>query len=155
MDVSLQHIYHTCLFWLFIVGSTQMHVDFLFFFFVKLKQCKKGFLGCGPPLLEPGCHSVQMLFLFSPPSAPEVSNTHRNNTNLFTRLGNVGYWRAEISRNHTERKKRDKLHQVGHDVWLRHRSISFFFYCFSRSHQLCFWNCDDRWSIRVKLSEKN
>lgn len=37
--------------------------------------------------------------------APEVSSAHRNNTNLFTRLGNVGYWRVEISRNHSGRKK--------------------------------------------------
>lgn len=62
----------------------------------------------------------------SPPSAPKVSSTHRNNTNLFTRLGNVGYWRAEISKNHTERKKRGKLHQVGHGVQLHYRSIFFF-----------------------------
>lgn len=80
--------------------------------------------------LERGCHSVQILLFFFPPSAPEVSSTHRNNTNLFTRLGNVGYWRAEICRNHTERKKRGKLHQVGHGVWLHHRSISFFFLSF-------------------------
>lgn len=48
--------------------------------------------------------------------APEVSSTCRNNTNLFTRLGNAGYWRVKISRNHTERKKTGKLYQVGHDV---------------------------------------
>lgn len=43
-------------------------------------------------------------------------STCRNNTNLFTRLDDVGYWRVEISRNHTKRKKTGELHQVGHDL---------------------------------------
>ena len=53
--------------------------------------------------------------------APEVSSTRRNNTNLFTRLGNAECWRVEINRNRTEKKKTRKLHQVGHDVWVHYK----------------------------------
>lgn len=63
-----------------------------------------------------GCILPPWFFFFSFCCAPKVSGTCRNNTNLFTRLSNAEYWRVEISRNHTEGKTTDKLHQVGHDV---------------------------------------
>lgn len=60
--------------------------------------------------------------------APKVSSTCRNNTNLFTRLDNAWYWRVEISRNHTERKRTGKLHQVGHGAWVHYRPNSVLFF---------------------------
>lgn len=71
-------------------------------------------------------------------SALKVSSTCRNNTNLFTRVGNAGYWRVEISRKYTERKKTGKLHQVGHDVQYEY-AIGPILYCFLGQHS-CFLN---------------
>lgn len=78
-------------------------------------------------VLSFGCILPPSFFFFLC-CAPKVSSTCRNNTNLFTRLGNAEYWRVEISRNHTERKKTGKLHQVGHDVWVHYRADSVLFF---------------------------
>lgn len=105
--------------------------------FAMAETEQKGFLGCGPwvcqesPLRGSTWVFVLLLSCLLPPyflCAPKVSSTCRNNTNLFTRLGNAEHWRVEISRNHTERKKTGKLHQVGHDVWVRYRPNSVLFF---------------------------
>lgn len=50
---------------------------------------------------------------FPHPIFSACARSVRNNTNLFTRLSNAGYWRVAISRNPY---REEEVHQVGHNV---------------------------------------